>query len=511
MAPEPLLSALVLVADGDESDQLAVAVGVAALEHIHQRAMVELEAAAHGLGAAVHEAEEDLLVPGDVALLRRLGLVDLDLLSAAVGLGLALAVLDHMLGRLADDPAAVVEPFAARPPGDLFEVADGEEGDLLAVELAELGEDDGSDGDIDANAERVGAGDDLEESGLCEPLDEESVLGEEAGVVDADAGGDEAAERGAEGAVEAEAGELFADAVAGILVGDVGAGEVLAELGGLALGEADDVDGGATAAEEVCDGLVEEGLFVGELERDGALLGLDERDGAAGACLEVLLDEGDIAERGRHEEEAAAGQGEERDLPGRTAVAVGVVVELVHDDVVDAGLVAEAEGHLGEHLCGAAEDGRGGVDGGVARHHAHLLGAEELAEGEELLADQRLDGGGVDGGATLAEGEEVVGGCDERFPRAGGRVEDDRVALHDLEDGLFLCRVEFGAGREDKLEEVVEGLFGREAVGGRVDGERSSVEDVGHGPRGVCVGAGLPCGAARASGAAFLAPRGRLC
>ena len=387
MAPEPLLSALVLVADGDESDELAVAVGVAALEHIHERAMVELEAAAHGLGAAVHEAEEDLLVPGDVALLWRLGLVDFDLLSAAVGLGLTLAVLDHMFGRLTDNPAAVVEAFAPCAAGDLLEVADREDGHLLAVELAELGEDDGADGDVDADAERVGAGDDLEESGLGEALDEEAILGEQAGVVDADAGGDEAAERGAEGAVEAEAGELFADAVAGILVGDVGAGEVLAELGGFALGEADDVDGGAPAAEEVCDGLVEEGLFVGELERDGALLGLHERDGSAGAGLQVLLDGGDVAERGRHEEEAASGQGEQRDLPGRAAVAVGVVVELVHDDVVDAGLVAEAEGHLGEHLCGAAEDGRGGVDGGVARHHAHLLRSEEFAEGEELFAD----------------------------------------------------------------------------------------------------------------------------
>jgi len=61
-----------------------------------------------------------------------------------------------------------------------------------AVVLAQLGEQHGADRDVDADAERVGAADDLEQALLREPLDEQAVLGEHPGVVHADAVPDEA-------------------------------------------------------------------------------------------------------------------------------------------------------------------------------------------------------------------------------------------------------------------------------------------------------------------------------
>src|SRR5690606_4240870 len=137
------------------------------------------------------------------------------------------------------------------------------------------------------------------------------------------------------------------------------------------------------------------------------------------------LDGFGVAERGGHEQETAAREGEERDLPGDAALLVRVVVKLVHDDHGQAGLVAAGEGLVGEDLGGAAEDGGGRVYGGVAGHHADALGAEVAAEGEEFFVHQRLDRAGVDGAFAAGEGEEVGGGGDEGFAGAGGCIQDD--------------------------------------------------------------------------------------
>ena len=111
-----------------------------------------------------------------------------------LGLPLGLPLLDDVLGRLRDDAPLRVEALASGAAGDLLEVADREEPDLRAVELRELREEDGADRDVHADAERVGPADDVEEPLLRELLDEQPVLREEPGVVDADAEGEEAAE-----------------------------------------------------------------------------------------------------------------------------------------------------------------------------------------------------------------------------------------------------------------------------------------------------------------------------
>ena len=205
--------------------------------------------------------------------------------------------------------------------------------DLLAAELGELGEEDGADGDVDPDAQRVRAGDDPQQPLLGELLDQQPVLRQQPRVVDADAEGDEALALLAVGGVEAEAAHGVADLLALLAGGDLHAGERLGELGALALGEVDDVDRRLAGLDELLDGLVERGLPVLEVERDRALLGADQGHLEARALLDVLLDGGDVAEGGGHQEEPGVRQGDEGDLPGDAALGVRVVVELVHHHV----------------------------------------------------------------------------------------------------------------------------------------------------------------------------------
>ena len=70
-------------------------------------------------------------------------------------------------------------------------------------------------------------------------------------------------------------------------------------------------------------------------------------------------------------------------------------MELVHGDIADVGALAFAQGGVRQNLGRAADDHGAGVDGGVARDHADVFFAEDVAQVEELLADQGFDGGGI--------------------------------------------------------------------------------------------------------------------
>ena len=127
----------------------------------------------------------------------------------------------------------------------------------------------------------------------------------------------------------------------------------------------------------------------------------------------------------REEDEAGARQCQEGDLPGGGARVVGVVVELVYDDVV----------HFGE----------------------------------------RLDRDGVVGAAALAEGFELEGEGDEGFPGASGGVEDDVVADEEFENGFFLVVVGLGVCGGEVFQKNVE-----DVVRGGVFGEIFAAERSGH-------------------------------
>ncbi len=101
-------------------------------------------------------------------------------------------------------------------------------------------------------------------------------------------------------------------------------------------------------------------------------------------------------------------------------------MELVHDDLADVGRAALAQREVGQDLRCRAHDRSVGVDARVPRHHADPLGAEHVAQREELLADQRLDRGGVEAAAPLGQRQGVRAGRDQRLPRPG------RCRQHDV-------------------------------------------------------------------------------
>ena len=174
-----------------------------------------------------------------------------------------------------------------------------------------------------------------------------------------------------------------------------------------------DVHGGLVGGEQLLQRLVQRLQAEGEDQRDRALGVLDHRGGPAGAPGEVFLEPGDVAEGGRHEDELRLGQFDERDLPRPAPVGVGIVVELVHDDLADVGVGAVAQRDRGQDLGGAADDRRLGVDRGVTGHHPDVGRAEDLDQREELLADQGLDGRGVVAALAVGEGGEVRAGRDQ--------------------------------------------------------------------------------------------------
>jgi len=179
-----------------------------------------------------------------IPLLRGLLADELLLLGGIAGdLGVDPHVLDHVLGRLDDHGAAIVEALAPGAPADLEKIADAEDGGLLPVVLAELGEEHGANGNVDADAEGVRPADDLEEALLRQLLHQKPILGEQARVVHADTVANELGELFPVGAVEAHAHQGGVDGLLLLLRGVVGAHQVLRLVGGGALAEVDEVDG----------------------------------------------------------------------------------------------------------------------------------------------------------------------------------------------------------------------------------------------------------------------------
>ena len=239
-----------------------------------------------------------------------------------------------------------------------------------------------------------------------------------------DAEAEEAPELGTVGGVEAEADQGLLDAPLLVAVRHARAGQRLGSLGALALGEAHDVDRRLALLEQPLDRLVNRRLPKLEVERHRPLLGVDVRHPTPGLRLELLTDRRHVPERRRHQQEAGVGQGEQWDLPGRAPRAVSVVVKLVHHGVGGRRLGALAQGHARQHLLRAADHVGVRIDAGVARQHPDLLGAEQVAELEELLADQSLGWSRVEGALALAHRLEVQRRRHERLARAGRRRED---------------------------------------------------------------------------------------
>ncbi len=204
-----LLRPLRLVRVADQALHRPPAVAPAR-EHVQEHAVRHLEARRQPLGRRAHQPLEGREVPVGEVVLRR---PPLDDLLSVLRLLAQAQVLDHVLRGLRHDIAEVVEALPPGAAGDLVEVARGEDRGLLPVELAQTRKEHRADRHVDADAERVGAADDLEQPLLRELLGEHAVLRQQARVVQADPLLQPLADVGAVRAREAEARDLGGDGV----------------------------------------------------------------------------------------------------------------------------------------------------------------------------------------------------------------------------------------------------------------------------------------------------------
>ena len=281
---------------------------------------------------------ESRLLPGHLADRRLLALHPFEFQRVVAGFGDEPGVLDLVLGSLDDDVADAVVPGTACAAGDLVELAGARVAHLGAVVLGEAGEQHRADRHVDADAERVGAADDGEQAHLGEPLDQPPVLRQHAGVVHADAGPHQPGQRRAEPLAEPEAADHLCDAVLRLPGRQRRTEQRLGALQGGRLGEVDDVQRRLVRVDQVLDGVDDRGQRIGEHQRHRTFHALHHCGGPAGAAGEIVPEERDVAEGGRHQDELRLRQFDDRHLPRPAAVGVGVVVELVHHDLADVGL-----------------------------------------------------------------------------------------------------------------------------------------------------------------------------
>ena len=290
-------------------------------DHRQQHRVRHAEAGGQRLRIGGDQLLEGVLRPADEALGRLLAHHLAALLRVVAGLGERLLVLDDVLGRLRDDEARRVEARAAGAARDLVELAGAQRAHPSAVVLGQRGEQHRADGHVDADAERVRAADDLQQTGLGELLHQPPVLGQHAGVVHADAVPYVTGEVLAELGGEAEVADQLGDLVLLLARAHVDAHQRLRPLDGLRLGEVHDVDRGLLGGQQFGEGLGQrrEHVLVGQ--RDGPGRRADHGRGPAGAPGQVLLEHRDVAERRRHQDELRLRQFQDRDLPGPAAVA----------------------------------------------------------------------------------------------------------------------------------------------------------------------------------------------
>ncbi len=431
--------ALRLVAVADQLPHRTAPVARPA-EDVEQHAVRHLEARDQLLGRRPDQPLERAEIPVDEVVLGRPAPGDL---LALAGRLLAQAdVLDDVLGRLHDDEAAGVEALAARAPRDLVEVARAQVSGLPPVELAEPREQHGPDRHVDADAERVGPADDLQEAALGELFDQHAVLRQQPGVVQADAVLQPLPDLGSVGARELEVGDDSGERRLLLARADLQAREVLGAAGRVGLREVHHVDRGLAFLGELLEGARERDFGVGKFERHRPVARLHGSRRPAVERGQRLLEERGVAERGGHQQEPRAGKRQQGRLPGHATVAVGVPVKLVHHDVVDRRVRPFPEGDVGQDLGGAAQDGGVTVHRCVAGREPHLVGAELAAERHPLLVDQRLDRAGVNRALPPRERREEHGRGDERLARPCWRVQNDVLLVEEFEDRLLLRGIE---------------------------------------------------------------------
>ena len=254
-------------------------------DHVQQHRVRDAEVAGQRLGLGVLQLLEAGVRPADEALGRLLAHDPAALLHVVARPGEQPRVLHLVVGRLGDDRADGVVAGAARAAGDLVELAGLERAGARAVVLGQRGEQHGADRHVDADAEGVGAADDLAAArpargsrpaagsggacpAWCTPMpwrtSRDSVLPNPA--------------------VNRNAADQVGDRLLVLLRGDVDAHQRLRPLHGRGLREVHDVDRRLVGGEQLGDRLVQRGEHVAVVQRHRPLDRRDHRGVAAGAA-----------------------------------------------------------------------------------------------------------------------------------------------------------------------------------------------------------------------------------
>ena len=297
-----------------------------------------------GLWFGGHQLVECLLGPTDLAVRGLAGrrLLPCGRLAAGLpwfpgllGLGdrlrLGLGLLHGASGRENRDVAVGVVPGAARPAGDLVELARIENARAVAVVLGQGGQQHGADGHVDADTERVRPADHREKPSLREPFDEPPVAWKHPGVVHADPRPHQARQRPPETLGKSELSDHLRDPVTLLPAHQAQPDQALRLFHGGSLREMHDIHRRAVRLDEPAHRLRHVVQVVFEVQRHGALHTGDQRGLPAGPLREIVCHRGDVAQGAGHQHELRLRKFEQRHLPRPAALPVPVIVELVEN------------------------------------------------------------------------------------------------------------------------------------------------------------------------------------
>ena len=195
--------------------------------------------------------------------------------------------------------------------------------------------------------------------------------------------------------------------------------------------------------------------------------------------LEVVDEPGDVAQRGRHQDELRLRQLEQRHLPGPAPVGVGVEVELVHHDLSRRRRPCDSERRamLARISAVAQMIGACSLTAASPVSMPTLSAPNTSHSAKNFSLTRGLDRGGVERAVPAGQRRRVRAHRHQRLPGTGRRREDDVAAGDQLDERLLLRRVE----REALLLERPVGEHLDEEVrvedGGQPIGESHDVVD----------------------------------
>ena len=281
-----------------------------------------------------------------------------------------------MLRRLRHHIADVIEATTPRAARDLMKIARRERRHLLPAVLAQAGEQDRANGHIHPHAQRVRAADDLQQTALRKLLHQHPILRQQARVVNAHAMAEVLLHLLAIRAGELRSHHRFLDRRLLRSRAEVQTHEVLRSLRRFILREVNEIHRGLVRRDQLLQGHIHRGFHVAELQRHRPLLRRHHRGLRPRQLAELFLEEVGRAHGRRHEQEARLAHREQGHLPGHAALAVRVVVELVHDHLAERCVLAITQRVVCQDLRRAAEDGSLAVHRRVPGRHAHVVGTK---------------------------------------------------------------------------------------------------------------------------------------